>query len=87
VCRRLVNARWYCSLPTRWLDRRRKYRDVTRDLKTNRRRARRSHACTQFGMLPEGREQAAVVKSWWRTPSDEAANVGERGLLQVMQLL
>jgi hypothetical protein len=38
-------------------------------------------------VLLEGREQAAVVKGWWSESFHQAANVGERGLLQVVQIL
>ena len=44
------------------------------------------YAYTEFGVLLKGRQRAAVVKGWWPESFHQAANISERGLLQVMQL-
>jgi hypothetical protein len=69
------------------LDRGGKYRNITHDLETDRRRVWHSHACTQFGVLLKGRQQASMVEGWWSKSFHQAANVDERGLLQLVPLL
>ena len=44
------------------------------------------YAYTEFGVLLKGRQHAAVVKGWWPESFHQAANVSERGLLQVTRL-
>jgi hypothetical protein len=38
-------------------------------------------------VLLKGRQQASMVEGWWSKSFHQAANVDERGLLQLVELL